>query len=450
MIIIDLLKARLTPKHNLRTRLWRVGGLVAVFLVTILIGNTVISKDRAVTWDMLGHDFLPFYYGGTCARTGHYEQLFDLPATKAFEFNTGHAAGLSLGMNFGPWWNPPFAAWMFAPLSALPYLSALHVWWTISAICLAASIWLMCRMLRGGWKTQLLVPLLVLMAMPCFQAFCHGQNTLFSLLLLTTTVWLWRGNRPLLAGLVCGLLFYKPQLGAVIAAVLCLGQGRRAILGVCLTATALVLVNVLTMPGTLHEFVHHVPLNLSWIQDENPYRWERHVTFKAFWRLVFQGDSVGPTTVATRAFWGVSEIAMLLGLGAMVVKTTRNENLPVEGFASTSQRDRLISATIAAMPLLMPFYFDYDLLLMSVGIVVYAADRQRGAAAKEAQNWEDRWLVRVWSIVFLVLMFWKTRMNPLVPLLAAAAGMLIRRGSRTPSTPAAAEISPSLPTALAA
>ena len=73
MIIIDLLKARLTPKHNLRTRLWRVGGLVAVFLVTILIGNTVISKDRAVTWDMLGHDFLPFYYGGTCARTGHYE-----------------------------------------------------------------------------------------------------------------------------------------------------------------------------------------------------------------------------------------------------------------------------------------------------------------------------------------------------------------------------------------
>ncbi|MGD0768962.1 MAG: glycosyltransferase family 87 protein [Tepidisphaeraceae bacterium] len=443
MRIIDVLKDRLTTRHDLRTRLWRVGGLVAVFLVTILIGNTFISKDRAITWDMLGHDFLPFYYGGTCARTGHYEQLFDLPAAKAFEFNTGHAAGLSLGTSFGPWWNPPFAAWMFAPLSALPYLSALHVWWTFSAVCLAASIFLMCRMLRGGWETQLLVPFLVLMAMPCFQAFCHGQNTFFSLMLLTTTVWLWRGNRSLLAGMVCGLLFYKPQLGAVIAAVLCLGQGRRAILGVCLTGTALVLVNVLTMPGTLHEFVYHVPLNLRWIQDENPYRWERHVTFKAFWRLVFQGDNVGPTTTATRVLWGFSEIAMLAALGAMVVKTMRSENSP-------SERDRLISATIAAMPLLMPFYFDYDLLLMSVGIVVYAADRQRGAAAKEAQNWEDRWLVRVWSVVFLALIFWKTRMNPVVPLLAAAAGMLIRRGLRTPAKSSAAELPRSLPTALAA
>ena len=29
-------------------------------------------------------------------------------------------------------------------------------------------------------------------------------------------------------------------------------------------------------------------------------------------------------------------------------------------------RDRLIAATIVATPLLMPFYFDYDLLLLSV------------------------------------------------------------------------------------
>jgi len=81
---------------------------------------------------------------------------------------------------------------------------------------------------------------------------------------------------------------------------------------------------------------------------------------------------------------------------------------------------------------------------------VYAADRQRGAAAKEAQNWEDRWLVRVWSVVFLALIFWKTRMNPVVPLLALAAGMLIRGGLRTPAGPAIAQMPRSLPTALAA
>jgi hypothetical protein len=413
----------LGTNHPLHTRLWRGGGLVAVFIVTLLIGNAIVSRERAVTWDMLGHDFLPFYYGGTCARTGHYERLFDLPATKSFEWNVGHAAGLSLGDSFGPWWNPPFAAWLFAPLSAFPFLTALHIWWAISAFCLAISFALLCRMIRGGFRNQLLVPFLVLMAMPCFQTFCHGQNTFFSLLLLTTTVCLWRGGYPLLSGIVCGLLFYKPQLGLVIAAVLCISQGRRAILGVCLTGTALVLINVLTMPGSLHEFVYHMPQNLHWIEELNHYRWERHVTFKAFWRELFQGDAIGPMATIPQVIWLLSEFALTVALAAMALQIFRTGHTP-------SARDRLISAAIASMPLLMPFYFDYDLLLVSVAIVVYVADRQNSSISS---NWEDRWLPLVWSALFLVLMFWKSRINPTVPLMTVAAFMLIRRAMRAPT-----------------
>jgi alpha-1,2-mannosyltransferase len=405
----------------------------------VLIANIFLSKDRAVTWDMLGHDFLALYYGGHCALTGHYEQLYDLPATKAFEYSTGHAAGLSLGTSFGPWWNPPFAAWMFAPFAALPYLSALHAWWTVSAICLAASMLLMGLMLRGTWKTRLLVPLFVLTSMPCIQAFCHGQNTLVSLLILTTTVWFWRKDRPLLAGIVCGLLFYKPQLGAAIVAVLCLTEGRRAILGVCLTGAALVLVNILTMPGTLHEFIYHMPLNLNWIQEKNTYLWGRHVTLKAFWRYAFQGNAIGTTTTTTRVFWGLSEIAMLAGLGCVVIKSMSRER-------TLSQRDRLIAATIATMPLLMPFYFDYDLLLLSVGIVVYAVDRQN----ESGESREDRWLIWSWALVFLVMMLWKFAFNPVVPLLAAGAVLLIRRGLRSTVQPAAISAPNFPPAALAA
>jgi hypothetical protein len=410
-------------RHPISVRLWRGGGLVAVFFGTLLIGNLFVSREHAVTWDMLGHDFLPFYYGGTCARTGHYEQLFDLPATKAFEFKVGHEAGLSLGNSFGPWWNPPFAAWIFAPLSALPFLSALHAWWGISGVCLAVSIYLMCRMVGGGYQNKLLVPFLVLLAMPCFQVICHGQNTFFSLLLLTITVVLWRGGYPLMSGIVCGLLFYKPQLGLVIAAVLCFSQGRRAILGVCLTGAALALVNVLMMPGSLHEFVYHMPLNLRWIEEQNPYRWERHVTFKSFWRLIFQGDTIGPMATIPKIFWFVSDIALVVALGAMLLRMMTSEKTP-------SARDRLISAAICAMPLLMPFYFDYDLLLITVGIVVYVADRQR---AEATSNWEDRWLPLIWAALFLVLMLWKAKINPTVPLLAIAAGMLIWRGLRKPA-----------------
>jgi hypothetical protein len=447
MAIFARIKKRFATRRDLRTRLWRAGGLLAIFMLTTLVCNCVISKDRAVTWDMLGHDFLAFYYGGTCARTGHFEQLYDLPATRAFEFKTGHAAGLSMGTSFGPWWNPPFAAWMFAPLSALPYLTALHIWWTIGLISLAISIFLMCRMLSGGWKTKLLVPLLILPMMPCFQAFCHGQNTYFSLLLLTTTVTLWRAGWSVLAGIVCGLLFYKPQLGAIVAVVLVLSQGRRAMIGVCLTGTAFVLVNMLTMPGSMHEFAYHMPQNIRWIQEQMVYRWERHITFKAFWRMAIQGWSVGPTATSVKIMWGLCELAVIAGLATLIFKTPPSQR-------SGSRRDRLISAAIIAMPLLMPFYFDYDLLLLSVGVVVLAADYQRNAKEQASVNWEDRWLVGVLATVYIGLEFtmilYKSRIHPIVPLLSFATLLLIRRGLRARAIPATASQPNPYPTALAA
>src|SRR5277367_6714962 len=103
---------------NLRARLWRGGGLVAIFLATMCVGNFVIPSDRAFTKNMLGSDFLAFYYGGTCVRTGLSYALYDINATRRFELVTAHNAGLDIGPAFGPWWNPPFAAWIFAPLSA--------------------------------------------------------------------------------------------------------------------------------------------------------------------------------------------------------------------------------------------------------------------------------------------------------------------------------------------
>jgi hypothetical protein len=91
------------------------------------------------------------------------------------------------------------------------------------------------------------------------------------------------------------------------------------------------------------------------------------------------------------------------------------------------QQDRLIAATIAAMPLLMPFYFDYDLLLLAVPLTLYAAERLRQPALPG-----DVWLTRGWVALF----FWMfvnpafamhTHVNVTVILLSAVATMQIRR-----------------------
>jgi alpha-1,2-mannosyltransferase len=420
------------PRRDPRIRLWKAGGWVFMFVITFVVGNFFIPEDKAVTRRMLGHDFLAFYYAGTCVRTGHFEQLYDLNATKQFQAATGKAANLELGTSFGPFWNPPYAAWLFEPLAAYPYRTALLIWWTFGMACLATSIFILSQMLQGDWKTKALVPLFMLTTMPFFQAFSHGQNTFFSLLLLTLVVAYWRRGWSFAAGCVCGLLFYKPQLGAVVAVILVICQGRRALLGVTLVGFGLLLVNVLTLPGTLHIYFAQLPNNLHWMQEENHYLWERHVTFKGFWRLLIQGRAMGPTSPIVLALWGICQAALVSGLLAAVYATLRQP-------PSASRTDRLIAASIVSMPLLMPFYFDYDLLLISVGVVLYAVDRQRDWSLEAEYEWEDRWLPRLWMTLYITLQFGTimaghTRVHPVVPLVTFAAVMLIRRTLRPAQT----------------
>jgi hypothetical protein len=436
------------PQSRLLTLLWKGGIGVWVFVLTLVVGNFFIPTERAVTPRMLGHDFLPFYYAGTAVRTGQIDKLYDLDAMREFETRVSNDSNLELNGAFGPWWNPPFAAWLFAPFSALSYYSALHYWWLFGIACLSISIFLMCRMLKGGWKSRALVPLFLLSSMPFFQAMGHGQNTFFSLLLLTITVTFWRSGRALAAGLACGFLFYKPQLGAVVAVILALSQGRRAILGVAITGTVLLLINLLTLPGTIHQFLIQMPQNLHWMMEENHYRWERHITFKGFWRITIQGWAMGPTSPIVIALWGICEISLLCGLFAVVLKTMRQT-------PSAIRTDRLIAVAIVSMPLLMPFYFDYDLLLISVGVVVYAADFQR-TASSGAKGSEDRWLPGAWAALFLVMeigtmLAGYTRIHLAVPAVSVIAVLLIRRALR-PEPNAAATILPDRapPVALAA
>jgi hypothetical protein len=108
------------------------------------------------------------------------------------------------------------------------------------------------------------------------------------------------------------------------------------------------------------------------------------------------------------------------------------------------RRDRLIAATIAATPLLMPFYFDYDQLLLTVPAALFAGEiARRGLGA--SWIWRgDRWLVRIWPIHYLWLMLnpdiaLLTRVNLTVPLWATVAALLMARAGRRESPAVAVE-----------
>lgn len=443
-------------RAELTRKLWFAGGGVGLFLLVLVIGNQFIPRDKSVTRQMLGHDFLAFYTAGSFVRQGRYHEMYLLDPVRDFEHATGKQAGLEVGKSFGPWWNPPFYALAFEPLAALSYPVALMVWRWISVVAVLAAIGLLATIIARvsrppsvsqdtsetsalrQWRAWGLVPLLILVSMPFLQALSHGQNTFTSLLLLTVTVLLWRSERRFVAGLVGGLLFYKPQLAAVVALAMVFDLGWTALAGFGVTGLALLAVSAIAMPGSIMDFLHLLPANVRWMQVEHAYLWERHVTLKAFWRLLLQGREAGEATWATTVLTYLSVAAVGGGLIWAALcgrKETGGERLWLvvdQPENRQIRRDRFIAATVAVMPLLMPFYFDYDLLLLAVPATLYAAERLRRPDLVQSG---DVWLIRTWAALF----FWlfvnpavglHTHMNVTVILLTAVAGQLVYRAGR--------------------
>jgi hypothetical protein len=292
-------------------------------------------------------------------------------------------------------------------------------------MCAGAAITILSGMIAQqscDWRNWALVPLLIVVSMPFIQALGHGQNTCVSLLLLTITVALWRSGRVLAAGVACGLLFYKPQLGAVVAAALVMSTGRKSIAGLAITGTSLLAFNLIALPGTLSRFLRQLGPNVAFMQVEHKYMWDRHVTLKAFWRLLMQGFAAGDLTSITRILYLASALALAACVVAMIWKLRRQSD---DGIA----RDRLIAATILAMPLTMPFYFDYDLLLLAVPAVLMAREHLVGERI-------DRTMLLGWFALFA----WQfvnpavagaTHVNGTVLILACVTAMTIRRAWRT-------------------
>jgi hypothetical protein len=321
----------------------------------------------------------------------------------------------------------------------MPYPSALAAWFAFNVLCLAASVVLLCRMLRGdgtrefNWKTWGLVPLLIVCSMPFLQAMACQQNTFLSLLILTGTATLWRARRALPAGLVAGLLFFKPQLGVLVAAALCLSVGRRAVLGLFITGASLLLITVLTMPGALEDYLEKLPVLVPSARAGAAYAWERQITFHGFWRMLLQGREGGPAVLEVTVLGFAWAAALGVCLGPALLRAVR-------GLSADASPDRLIAAAVAAMPLMMPYYMDYDLLLLAVSAVLFAADVCRRGAPMHRL---DKWITGV-GVTLCPWLFFNAAyaadagVNFTVLLLAAVAVMLAARAALDENAAAAA------------
>ncbi len=228
-----------------RGRLWKGWFALALLVLTMIGGSFASQKNQGISGKDIGLDFVAFYRAGVLVNTGHSDQLYDLKATGDFDRALVAREKLPLGDTIGLFYNPPFFAWVFAPLVGLGYSAALGVWLGFGIVCFIAAAWLIARMvpprvtpgsLSDGmpvrqWKDWALVPALMCVSLPFIQTIMHGQNTFLSLLLAAVVVTMWRQGRGFAAGATAGLLVYKPQLAAVILAAVVVTLGWRAFWG---------------------------------------------------------------------------------------------------------------------------------------------------------------------------------------------------------------------------
>lgn len=470
LLFVRILRA--DAHHPVRKRLWQAGLGLALFIGVFVIHEVAVRSADPARRLSMGGDFVPVYAAAKLIRANKGEGLYSLPMMERMERQVVAEADLEPLPVYGAFLNPPFFAALFVPLTRVPYRTAAGLWLAINLTLLIGAIVLLCRLLPrdAGWKNWALVPLLIVLPLPFWQAMCHQQNTVLSLMLLTIIVSLWRESRArcdqaclqsragpssgrpgralnraedgpapvggetvanhhaILAGAVTGLLFYKPQLALVIALVLVLSLGWRALLGLSIAGAALLGFTLTALPGSLTSYLHALPATVSWLQDRSAYNWGRQVTPQSFWRLLLQGSHVaGPTHALPRAMALLTMAGAGASLAAAVSRLVRRKQ-------DAASLDRTIAAAVSAMPLLMPYYMDYDLLLLAVPAVLLAGEWMRSTGPKTRL---DRFLLTSWIVLFLAmyphgLFSGQLRLNFAVPLIAWVAGLSILRCLRPP------------------
>ena len=78
--------------------------------------------------------------------------LYDLHAISGYQHDLAHRNGDDLGTAIGPWWNPPYYAWLFVPLAKYSYPTALRLWLGFDVLCAAIAVTILTLWLKKASK----------------------------------------------------------------------------------------------------------------------------------------------------------------------------------------------------------------------------------------------------------------------------------------------------------
>lgn len=232
------------------------GALFVLTLVTYLLTTNwegAFPRDKATL--VLGRDFLNLWMYGVASFAPDPARFYDVPT-----YNAELSALLGPGYPGQNWPNPPTALVLMAPFGLLAYFPALLAWFSVSLIAFT---------LAGRREiADLRILAIVLVSPAALLCVLSGQSSLLTtaaLLAIFATL----DKRPVVAGVLIGLLTVKPQLGILFPFAL-IASGRWKVFGTAAFAAVALFLASVAIGGveSWHDYITKaLPLQREVLQD---------------------------------------------------------------------------------------------------------------------------------------------------------------------------------------
>jgi hypothetical protein len=343
----------------------------------------------------LGTDFVSFYAAGTLVQDGLPAAPYDIAAHFIREREL-----------FGPatpyysFLYPPFFLLVAALLALLPYVFSLALWQGVTlALYLSAIRAISAPRLDKLW-------LLLAIAFPAaIINLGHGQNGFLTAALFGGALALLE-RKPAVAGVLLGLLAYKPQFGLLVPLALAAAGYWRAIIAASLTMIALAIVTTAAFGMPVWDaFLHSTPFTRDILLEQGEVGWFKMQSVFAWARM--WGAPVGLAYIA--------QACVALAVAATIVA----------GWSSSARYATKAAVLLLGTLLATPFSLDYDLMLLAPAITFLAADgMQRGFAP-----YEKTMLAALWVVPLLARSVPQLTDVPLAAPLILAAFVVISRSA---------------------
>jgi len=355
----------------------------------------------------LGTDFSNVYAAGTYVHDGQPAAPYAPEKQFAREQKIFGAA-----TQFYGWHYPPFFLAVAALLALLPYALALLMW---QGATLALYLWT----LRGIVPTPHdRLPLLLALAFPAvFINLGHGHNGFLTAALFGGAL-LALDMRPVVAGILFGLIAYKPQFGVLIPLALIAGGYWRTFAAAAATVALMIAATTLAFGTDVwrafldsSDFTRRVVLeqgDTGWHKIQSVFSWVRLWGGGVTLAYVLQGAATLAVAGAQIALWR-SAAPFALKAAALMIGTL----------------------------LATPYSLDYDLMLLAPALGFLAMH----GMARGFDAYEKTLLAALWLMPLAARSLAEAALVPLAaPLLLLAFGfILMRAGLRYRPAPVAAE-----------